>query len=417
MRSRFTGLLVLVLAVAASPLAAQCTLQLSESGIVRINSGEERTLTWNAVPGASSYLVETLIEGLNDPSGPDFTFGAPYTESRNIEGRNMTSVRVKHAVLYKIRFRYIVTAMNRESPSFQPCKADVLYVVSADDQMASVASRRIVPIAGKSPGMNGANYSTTLIISGGATGMPMPGRERAADEPRLYRGRIVFRPLGTVASDSDPSIEYALHAEETLLFEDVMADLGASGIGTLEIIPRSPGVPTPMVDAIIENRLPDHRRAGVRIPAIWGRDLLDVHETVTVGIRNTTDARLAIGVRSFAGPGHLLFQHIRKDGKVVAFELDGHTVEAAHRFSPADTTLVFALRDLFPGPFEPGDRITARYMSLDLRGGNGVLFPAAKGALLFVTETGNDFNTPNMVYREAIDGSRYANGFDRFVVY
>lgn len=408
MRSRFVWLFVVTFAIAA-PLSAQCTLQLSDQGIVRMASGSERTLTWNAVPGASSYLVETLIEGLNEPSGPDFAFGAPYTESRNVEGRSMTSMLVRHAVTYKIRFRYIVTALNRENPSFQPCTADVLYVVEPDAELASISSRRVVPIAGKSPGMNGANYSTSLIISGTGRGLPPPGREREADAQKLYQGTIVFRPLGTHASDSDPSIAYALHGDETLVFDDVMADLGATGVGTLEIIPKNPGWPTPLVDAIVENRMQDGRRAGVRIPAAWGRDLLDTHDTVTVGIRNMTDARMSIGVRSYAGHGYLIFQHLKKDGTVAATE---------NRFSEGDVTMLFALRDLFPGPFSPGDRITARYNTLDLRGPDGTPHLAgAKGVVLFVTETGNDFNTPNLVYLESMEGSRYANGFDPFVVY
>src|SRR5688500_15429012 len=80
--SRLAVLLLAMLTLTAA-IHADCTLQLSEEGVVRLASGEQQTLSWTPVPGATSYYVESLIEGLNEPSGPDFMFGAPYTESRN----------------------------------------------------------------------------------------------------------------------------------------------------------------------------------------------------------------------------------------------------------------------------------------------------------------------------------------------
>ncbi|HEX7149846.1 MAG TPA: hypothetical protein VF618_00040 [Thermoanaerobaculia bacterium] len=401
-----TLLAFLSFALLATPLHAQCTLQISEEGIIRIASGEERTLTWNAVPGASSYLVEKLIEGLNDPAAPDFAFGSPYTESRNFETRTAGSVQVKHSVLYKIRFRYIVTALNRDNPSFQPCSDDVLYVVSPDEQLATTASKRIVPIVGKTPGANGANYTTALIITG--TGLGLPDDNDPAT-PKLYRGRIVFRPVGTAASENDPSIEYELDGDDTVVYDDIMASLGATGTGTLEVIPRTYGHPTPQVDAIIENHMPDSRRFGVRIPALWGRDLLDRHQTVTFGIRSVTDNRLSVGVRALgSGFSGLILQHLKADGTVV---------ETTQRSAPAETTVLYSLQELFSAPFTPGDRVIVRYTGFELMGPSGTRFGSPGGVVLFLTETGNHFNNPNIVYRERMNGSRYDEGFDRFVVY
>jgi hypothetical protein len=402
------ALLALAIASMASPLFAQCTLQLSDEGIVRMNSGDERTLRWNAVPGASSYLVETLIEGLNEPSGPDFTFGGPYTESRNGEGRNLTQYPVRHSVLYKMRFRYSVTALNRENPLFQPCKDDVLYVVEPDPASVRIAQSRIIPVAGKTPGANGANFTTALVLSGTGRGTYVhPGEEEYHAQNPLYQGRIYFRPLGTASSDSDPSIPYRMHGDDTLVFDDIMETLGANGIGTIEVIAES-GRPIPLADAIVENKLTDGRRAGVRIPGAWGRDLLRTNETVTIGIRNMTDARVAFGLRAMGGPGHVIFRLLRANGT---------EVEVVHRQARGDTTELFPLRELFTNPLSPGDRIIAGYAAHRLFGHDGIVFPSARGVVLFATETGNDFNTPNMVYLESMNGSRYERGFDQWVVY
>ena len=386
--------------VAAPPLHAQCTIELSETGIQRMQSGEERELTWKAVPGASSYLVETLIEGLNEPSGPDFTFGGPYTESRNVEGRGITSVPVRHKVLYKMRFRYIVTALNRENASFQPCSADVLYVVEADQELAEIAARRIVPLAGKAPGMNGSNYSTALILAGTGLGQPAgPGEEK------LYQGRVYFRPLGTPISDADKYVEYAMDGDETIVFDDVMDSIGATGIGSLEVVPRT-GFPTPLADAIIDNHLPDGTRTGARVQAIWGRDQLARIEAVTVGIRNTTDSRLAVGVRALGNGGRVFLQHIASNGD---------EIDTAERFIDGGTTMLYSLAELFASPMNVGDRIIISYQGFELN--DGMFRIDSKGVVLFLTETGNRLNNPNVIPRESMTARRYEQGFDRFLVY
>jgi hypothetical protein len=416
-----TKLLVLLLAaIALAPtLRAQCTLTLSEEGIVRLQSGDDRLVTWNAVPGASSYLMEELIEGINEPSGPDFTFGGPYTESRNGEGRGVTEYHVNHAVTYKTRFRLKVTALARENPTWQPCSDDVLFVIEPDQDLAIAASLRIVPFAGKVRGRNGSDYSTSLIIAG--TGMgpsrydpEYPPRPDGTvnppyDElPKLYQGRVYFRPLGTSASDSDPSIEYAVGGEETLVFEDIMAALGATGIGTIEVRPKI-GYPTPLVDAIIENRMPNGKKVSVRVPGVLGRHHVSRGgDSATIGIRNTNDTRIAVGIRTIGAGGRVFFQRL---------SADGHRLEETERFVDANATVTFALQDLFQTPLQTGDRVVASYYGLRLVGIPGHVFPTGYGSVFFLTETGNDLDNPGVVYREPLQERFYQDGFDRFVVY
>jgi hypothetical protein len=246
--------------------------------------------------------------------------------------------------------------------------------------------------------MNGSDYTTALIIAGAGLG-------GSTDDPalKLYQGRVYFRPLGTTISADDPSVPYALDGDETVVFDDIMDTLHATGIGTLEVVPKV-GYPTPMVDAIIDNKLPDGKKTGVRIPALWGRDQLEIRDAMTVGIRNDTDSRLSIGVRSLGFGGHVRIHHIAADGT---------ELESAERFIGDDMTMLYPLSTLFTQPLHPGDRITTSYLGLNFSQPD----LQAKGSILFLTETGNDLNNPNVVYRDSLSTPHYSRGFDRFLVY
>ena len=419
MRSTLLLSLLVALAAVAPTAHAQCTLTLSEEGIVRLASGVERRLTWNEVPGASSYMVEELIEGINDPSPPDFTFGGPYTESRNFEGRGISEFRVNHAVVYKVRFRYTVTALKREDPNWQPCKDDVLFVIEPDYELAQTALLRIVPFAGKVPGRDGSQYSTSLILAGTGLGPsrydnfpPRPGGEPYPpyDElPKLYHGQIYFRPLGTTASEDDPHIDYALGGEGTTVYEDIMARLGTTGIGTIEVRPAL-GTPAPQVDAIIENRMANGTRTSVRVAGAIGRHHLNRGESATIGIRNANDTRLAIGVRSLgSGGGRAFFER---------WTADGHRVDTAERYVGPNMTVIFGMQELFETPLTPGQRIIASFSGFDLVSRDGQYFLETRGGgLIFLTETGNDLNNPGVIYRDPLRDIFYENGYDQFIVY
>ena len=85
--------------------------------------------------------------------------------------------------------------------------------------------KAVVPIVGSAPGANGAKFKTSLRI------LALPGAH----------GRIVFHPLGAIGSDSDPTIPYSFpedaKATDSIQYDDVVAAMGQSGLGSLDIIP------------------------------------------------------------------------------------------------------------------------------------------------------------------------------------
>jgi hypothetical protein len=398
------GLVTLSLLLAATA-SAQCSIQLSEQGVLHLKSGESRKVTWNSVPGATSYYTEDLIQSLGDPASPDFAFGAPYSESHNGEAQSLSSYLLVHQVLYKTTFRFAVTALNRSNPTWQPCRAEVTYVVDADANLASIASRRIVPLAGKANAMNGGSYSTALIVAGTGLGCTHRNPCNPAPDENLYQGNIYFRALGQPAGESDPSIAYALNGDETLVYDDVMGQLGASGLGTIEVIPKA-GYPTPQVDAFLDSRLPNGQHSNVRIAAAWGRDHLDSGGTITVGIRNTDDTRLAVGVRSYTTFGRLHIEHLASDGT----SIDTQDVNVDH----SETTVLYQLQTLFPS-IHAGDRFVIHFQGFNFDPASGTV-QGGGAALVFLTETGNNLNVPNLLYRDPIDENHYSQGFDYFVV-
>jgi hypothetical protein len=223
--------------------------------------------------------------------------------------------------------------------------------------------------------------------------------------PKLYQGRVYFRPLGTTASESDPSIEYALGGEETLVFDDIMARLGAAGVGTIEVRPKA-GYPSPLVDAIIENRIPA-ARVGVRVPAVSGRAYLQrTGESATVGIRNAEDTRLAFGLRSLGWGGTVRFER---------WSADGFRIDMAEREIGPSMTMTYALDSLFTTPLQPGQRIIAGFLgfSFEVPGHR----PATRGGIFFLTETGNVLDNPSVIARDSLRDRYYSDGYDPFLVY
>lgn len=98
------------------------------------------------------------------------------------------------------------------------------------DTATSSLRKGIIPIAGSTAGLNGASFKTSVRIY-------------AAPDAH---GKIVFHRLGTIARDTDPFITYSFApnahvVSDYLQWDDVVAAMGQSGLGTLDIIPDSNG--------------------------------------------------------------------------------------------------------------------------------------------------------------------------------
>jgi hypothetical protein len=101
--------------------------------------------------------------------------------------------------------------------------------LSAQFTPTSTLRKAIVPLVGSTPGAHGALFKTFLRIDA------MPGGH----------GVIVFHPIGRMASNDDPSMKYSFPETsklgDALEFDDIVAAMGQTGLGSLDIIPDADG--------------------------------------------------------------------------------------------------------------------------------------------------------------------------------
>ena len=79
----------------------------------------------------------------------------------------------------------------------------------------------ILPVAISSPGLAGANFRMAVQLYN--------------PSETLISGRLVFHAQGTPGSSTDPSVPYALGPGQTVFLGDVLAGMGITGIGSLDL--------------------------------------------------------------------------------------------------------------------------------------------------------------------------------------
>ena len=254
---------------------------------------ENGALVWNSVLGVRDYWV---LESYGNP--------AVY---RHYTVRG-TSMPVTRRASIATPVRYVVTALvpagiralEDEPPSSEgtdACAASLTVTIPADPSFREITRKAILPVVGSTPGAFGGKFKTALIM-----------RPWAADQ----RGRLVFHPAGRVATDSDPSIRYSFDQATPLVFDDVVAAIGQSGIGSLDIIPDEDGSSLiPVIEARLYNETsigtfgtvvaPSYPFEYLRPPPLE----VVVPETdtarINLGFRTLTDTRMRIFVQDAAG--------------------------------------------------------------------------------------------------------------------
>lgn len=144
----------------------------------------------------------------------------------------------------------------------------------------------LIPVAGSVTGVGGTVFRTSARLSN--------------PTDATISGTIVFRPAGSAPSSSNPSMTYTLAPFETVAHADLIAALGASGIGTLEILPTT-GSP-PAVLATIQNG------GSMQIAAATDRNVLGAGSRAVLSIPDLTRFRYNVGVRTLAAGATISFQ-------------------------------------------------------------------------------------------------------------
>jgi hypothetical protein len=130
------------------------------------------------------------------------------------------------------------------------------------------------------------------VVGGGST-LFKTSMQITNPYPTAISGSLVFRPVGQSSAASDPRLSYTLAPFETRTLTDLMAAIGTTGIGSLEIAPAIGPAPASVV------RIEDG--GSVIVPQIRTEDVLHSgSRAVLVTPADLTRFRLNIGVRALS---------------------------------------------------------------------------------------------------------------------
>jgi hypothetical protein len=243
MLSTRSAVIVLLFSLLVPAAHAVCDLNL--------RLADPHTLVWDPVAGIRTYQVQESTDN--------------YATSRNYF-ITASSFKINRRASADAKIVYIVTAMLDSSAAFvgpaaEGCAEQLAVTLKADPDFRSMTRKAVLPIVGSGPGAFGGRFKTTLKLT-----------SNGPDE----RGRLVFHPAGSIASPNDPSMAYGFDAGlgQTIVFDDIVAQLGQSGIGSLDIVPdpdAASAVPT--IEARLYNDTPGGT-FGTSTPAFYPFDYL-----------------------------------------------------------------------------------------------------------------------------------------------
>jgi hypothetical protein len=257
------------------------------------------SLEWDRYLGALSYMVTE--------SPDDFVT----TRTYQVPG---TTFVIPHRVSEATKFSYRVEAhFDPDNVIDGSCRGSAELTLQPDPQFRKMTRKVIVPIVGSVVGATGAKFRTFLRVTSNA------GNQR---------GRIVFHPAGQ-GSDSDPSIPYVFDfVRQSLAWDDIVQSIGATGLGSLDIIPDDTGEPA--APEVLARHYTDAPNGtfGAFEPAVQPFDFLapariilgppDPGFRLNVGFRTLTDA--SVIVFTYDATGHV------KDLKTLTYPADYFTL-------------------------------------------------------------------------------------------
>jgi large repetitive protein len=236
----------------------------------------------------------------------------------------------------------------------------VLYTAPA---VAAERLAGILPVVGSTEGAQGARFRTGLQLSN-------PSGE-------VVRGALVFREQGTAASPTDPRVEFELAARATQSFGDVVADMGASGLGSMEIFVIEGADPVVVARAYADGE----GTLGVTVPLVKFDEALEAGESATLLVpSDLLRFRFNIGVRSL-GEGAKL--------KVEVFDADGSLLSTLEeKVYPADAFVQL------PSSAFAGNLLANQSLRVEVVAGS---------AIVYGTTTDNRTNDPSLQIDQLIN--------------
>jgi hypothetical protein len=173
------------------------------------------------------------------------------------------------------------------------------YEFGARASAAASVLTSIVPAVGSTRGAFGSNFKTSMQLTN-ATPYPI-------------KGTLVFHPAGRSAQDGDPSLPYNLNNFQTVFHEDVVAEMGQNGLGSLDVMSTSSAAP--IITVRVYNDGGAAGTSGFTEDVLPPTAALQFGEISLLAIpADATNFRLNIGVRSLSAGATLFVSAVDKDG-------------------------------------------------------------------------------------------------------
>lgn len=246
--------------------------------------------------------------------------------------------------------------------------AAALIGISVCVPVSAAALRAVVPVVGSTEGAHGSHFKTSLQIH---------NRSEVA-----MRGTIVIHPAGVSATESDPSLPYELAPHQTVSFDDVVAEMGLAGLGSMDFMVETGGVPTIVARAYDEKGEEDGT-TGVSVRAVSPKNALSAGEAASLLVPSDLERfRFNIGIRT----------------------LD-EGVRLTARIHDSDGALVADLGEMsFPGHYFIQRSAAEFLMGTPLSSDESIVIEVVEGsAFLYGTTTDNTTNDPSLQIIQRIE--------------
>jgi hypothetical protein len=156
-----------------------------------------------------------------------------------------------------------------------------LQIARASDSVEG--EMRIIPVVGSTAGALGSFFKTAVQLHN-------PGETPIS-------GRLVYHAQGVIGSNEDPALAYSLQPGETVSWDDLLPEIGLSGLGSADII--STEGPLPLSVVRIFNDAGERGTTGMTEDQVALSDVLAAgDEGVLIAPPDPTAARFNIGIRT-----------------------------------------------------------------------------------------------------------------------
>ncbi len=165
-------------------------------------------------------------------------------------------------------------------------KPELSFLVAPELRATAAASQTVVnilPVAISAPGLAGSYFKTSLQL-------------RNPQGVGRLSGKLVFHPAFAAASPADPSLPYSLGPWETQTIDDLVAALGQTGIGSVDVVATDTDL-GPTIQATIYTETPAGGTVGCAEPTVRPAETGFFGATL-IGPDDPSRVRMNIGIRA-----------------------------------------------------------------------------------------------------------------------